>query len=94
MDSTNALVRMADQPALDRVARPLSEAIRGAYSRAGDAGQVDVPIGAWTIGARARYGRVCALAHSCSHLGGPLSDGTLKDGSVERQGKIEVRARA
>jgi nitrite reductase/ring-hydroxylating ferredoxin subunit len=27
-------------------------------------------------------GRVCALAHSCSHLGGPLSDGTLKDGSV------------
>ena len=31
---------MADQPALDRVARPQSEAIRGAYSRAGDAGQV------------------------------------------------------
>ena len=27
-------------------------------------------------------GRVCALAHSCSHLGGPLSEGTLKDGSV------------
>lgn len=26
--------------------------------------------------------RVCALAHSCSHLGGPLSEGTLKDGSV------------
>lgn len=29
-----------------------------------------------------QHGRVCALAHSCSHLGGPLSEGTLKDGSV------------
>jgi nitrite reductase/ring-hydroxylating ferredoxin subunit/uncharacterized membrane protein len=27
-------------------------------------------------------GRLCALAHACSHLGGPLSEGTLKDGSV------------
>ena len=27
-------------------------------------------------------GRVCALAHACTHLGGPLSEGTLKDGSV------------
>jgi nitrite reductase/ring-hydroxylating ferredoxin subunit/uncharacterized membrane protein len=27
-------------------------------------------------------GRVCALAHRCAHLGGPLSEGTLKDGSV------------
>ena len=27
-------------------------------------------------------GRVCALAHLCAHLGGPLSEGTLKDGSV------------
>ena len=27
-------------------------------------------------------GRVCALAHACAHLGGPLSEGTLKDGSV------------
>ena len=26
--------------------------------------------------------RVCALAHPCAHLGGPLSQGTLKDGSV------------
>jgi nitrite reductase/ring-hydroxylating ferredoxin subunit/uncharacterized membrane protein len=25
---------------------------------------------------------VCALAHSCAHLGGPLSEGTLKDGSI------------
>ena len=29
-----------------------------------------------------QQGRVCALAHSCAHLGGPLSEGTLKDGSV------------
>jgi nitrite reductase/ring-hydroxylating ferredoxin subunit len=27
-------------------------------------------------------GRVCVLAHACSHLGGPLSEGELKDGSV------------
>jgi nitrite reductase/ring-hydroxylating ferredoxin subunit/uncharacterized membrane protein len=26
--------------------------------------------------------RLCALAHPCAHLGGPLSEGTLKDGSV------------
>jgi nitrite reductase/ring-hydroxylating ferredoxin subunit/uncharacterized membrane protein len=29
-----------------------------------------------------QHGRVCALAHACSHLGGPLAEGTLKDGSV------------
>ena len=29
-----------------------------------------------------QHERVCALAHSCAHLGGPLSEGTLKDGSV------------
>lgn len=29
-----------------------------------------------------QHGLVCALVHSCSHLGGPLSEGTLKDGSV------------
>lgn len=27
-------------------------------------------------------GRVCGLAHSCAHMGGPLSEGTLKEGSV------------
>ena len=27
-------------------------------------------------------GRLCGLAHPCAHLGGPLSEGTLKDGSV------------
>src|SRR5204862_6647316 len=29
-----------------------------------------------------QHGRVCALVHACSHQGGPLSEGTLKDGSV------------
>jgi nitrite reductase/ring-hydroxylating ferredoxin subunit/uncharacterized membrane protein len=29
-----------------------------------------------------QHGQVCALAHQCSHLGGPLSEGTLHDGSV------------
>ena len=29
-----------------------------------------------------QHGRLYALAHSCAHLGGPLSEGTLKDGSV------------
>jgi nitrite reductase/ring-hydroxylating ferredoxin subunit len=28
------------------------------------------------------HGRVCALAHACAHLGGPLSEGTLKERSV------------
>ena len=30
-----------------------------------------------------QHGRVCALVHDCAHLGGPLSEGTLKDGSVD-----------
>jgi nitrite reductase/ring-hydroxylating ferredoxin subunit/uncharacterized membrane protein len=29
-----------------------------------------------------QHGRVCALVHACTHLGGPLSEGTLKEGSV------------
>ena len=29
-----------------------------------------------------QHGHLCGLAHSCTHLGGPLSEGTLKDGSV------------
>jgi nitrite reductase/ring-hydroxylating ferredoxin subunit len=29
-----------------------------------------------------QHGQLCALAHACAHLGGPLSEGTLKDGSV------------
>jgi nitrite reductase/ring-hydroxylating ferredoxin subunit len=29
-----------------------------------------------------QHGLVCALVHACAHLGGPLSEGTLKEGSV------------
>jgi nitrite reductase/ring-hydroxylating ferredoxin subunit/uncharacterized membrane protein len=29
-----------------------------------------------------QHGELCALAHSCAHLGGPLSEGTLKEGWV------------
>jgi len=29
-----------------------------------------------------QQGRACALAHPCAHLGGPLSEGELKDGTV------------
>ena len=29
-----------------------------------------------------QHGALCALAHHCSHLGGPLSEGTLKAGSI------------
>ena len=69
MESTNAIVRIADQPALDVVAEPLADAIRGAYSTAGATGQLaknamhgvwlghplhpvftDIPLGAWTTG--------------------------------------------
>ena len=39
MDSTNAISRLTDQPALDAIATPLSGAIRGAYESAGIAGQ-------------------------------------------------------
>jgi nitrite reductase/ring-hydroxylating ferredoxin subunit/uncharacterized membrane protein len=65
----NALSRLADQPALDKVAEPLSRAVRTAYKSAGPAGQqaknamhgvwlghplhpvfTDLPIGAWTTG--------------------------------------------
>jgi len=29
-----------------------------------------------------QHGTVCALVHACAHLGGPLSEGELKDGTV------------
>jgi nitrite reductase/ring-hydroxylating ferredoxin subunit/uncharacterized membrane protein len=66
---TNALERITDQPALDRIAEPLSRTIRAAYEAAGTAGQLaknaahgvwlghplhpvftDLPLGAWTTG--------------------------------------------
>src|SRR5436189_5220340 len=39
MDTTSALTQLADQPALDAVAEPLSQAIRGGYEAAGAIGQ-------------------------------------------------------
>lgn len=69
MESTNLAARLTDQPALDTLAEPLSQAVRGAYEAAGPAGQrvknamhgvwlghplhpvfTDIPIGAWTTG--------------------------------------------
>src|SRR4051812_49618927 len=38
MDSTNALAQVIDSPALERIAEPLSKAVRGAYESAGPAG--------------------------------------------------------
>jgi nitrite reductase/ring-hydroxylating ferredoxin subunit/uncharacterized membrane protein len=67
MENTNALMRVAENPAIDQVAEPLSKAVRGAYEAAGPVGQqtknalhgvwlghplhpvfTDLPIGAWT----------------------------------------------
>src|SRR4051812_46508870 len=80
MNSTDAVGRLVDFPALDRVAEPLSKAVRGAYEAAGTAGQVaknaahgvwlrhplhpvftDIPVGAWTA----------ALALDCAANGDP-----------------------
>src|SRR5919112_6217081 len=36
---TNTVMQLADNPALDQVAEPLSKAVRGAYEAAGPAGQ-------------------------------------------------------
>jgi nitrite reductase/ring-hydroxylating ferredoxin subunit/uncharacterized membrane protein len=56
-------------PVMQSAALPDNSMARG---RAGDADVLLVR----------QHGRVCALVHSCAHLGGPLSEGTLKDGSV------------
>jgi nitrite reductase/ring-hydroxylating ferredoxin subunit/uncharacterized membrane protein len=67
MESANTLMQFVANPAIDRVAEPLSKAVREAYDAAGPAGQqaknalhgvwlghplhpvfTDVPIGAWT----------------------------------------------
>src|SRR6187431_3683342 len=39
MDTTDALLRVADNLAIDRVAEPLSKAVRAAYDAAGPAGR-------------------------------------------------------
>jgi nitrite reductase/ring-hydroxylating ferredoxin subunit/uncharacterized membrane protein len=69
MDGTTALTRLTDQPVLDALAKPLSQAVRGAYRAAGPTGQrvknalhgvwlghplhpvfTALPLGAWTTG--------------------------------------------
>jgi len=69
MESTSALIQIADQPALDTVAEPLANGIKKVYSSAGKAGRMakdavhgvwlghplhpvftDLPLGAWTTG--------------------------------------------
>src|SRR4051812_32883223 len=49
MDSTNALAQVIDSPALERIAEPLSKAVRGAYGSAGPAGArlKDAAHGVW-----------------------------------------------
>src|SRR5881394_1627950 len=39
MDSTNAVIRLAETPAIDGVAEPLSQAVRNAYQAGGPLGQ-------------------------------------------------------
>jgi nitrite reductase/ring-hydroxylating ferredoxin subunit/uncharacterized membrane protein len=56
-------------PVLDSAALPENTMVR---ARAGDTDVLLVR----------QHGRVCALVHACAHLGGPLSEGTLNDGSV------------
>src|SRR5215471_17821988 len=49
MESTSALIQIADQPAFDTVAEPLANAIKTAYSSAGQPGRVakDAMHGVW-----------------------------------------------
>ncbi len=51
MESTNAIARLTDQPALDSVAKPLSRAVRGLYSSAGEAGRLakNAAHGVWLV---------------------------------------------
>lgn len=41
-----------------------------------------VNVGGGEVMVTRQHGHVCGLAEHCSHLGGPLSEGTLKDGSI------------
>src|ERR1051325_8508746 len=49
MESTSALIQIADQPAIDTVAEPLANAIKTAYSSAGQPGRIakDALHGVW-----------------------------------------------
>ena len=49
MNTTNAIARLTDQPALDKIAQPLSTAVRTAYEAGGAVGQQvkDAMHGVW-----------------------------------------------
>jgi nitrite reductase/ring-hydroxylating ferredoxin subunit/uncharacterized membrane protein len=69
-------VTHADQPSTDDFT-PVANSAQLA-----DNSMMKVRVGDADVLLVRQHGRVCALAHSCAHLGGPLSEGTLKDGSV------------
>jgi nitrite reductase/ring-hydroxylating ferredoxin subunit/uncharacterized membrane protein len=48
----------------------------------GEGGKRKVALGDGDAVIVRQHGAVCALAEHCSHLGGPLSEGTLNDGSI------------
>jgi len=69
-------VNHADEGGVDTFTPAIASAdLPADQLRRGDANGVPVML------AR-RHERVCALAEHCSHLGGPLSEGTLRDNSV------------
>lgn len=121
MDTTNAIVRLTDQPALDKIAQPLSKAVRNAYEAGGPTGQLaknamhgvwlghplhpvftDVPIGAWTtalaLDARANgdrgMRRAATFAMGVGLLGAVgsavtgLTDWSETDGKSRRAGLV------
>lgn len=69
-------VTHADQPSTDDFTPAANSA------QLADNSMMKVRVGDADVLLVRQQGRVCALAHSCAHLGGPLSEGTLKDGSV------------
>lgn len=69
-------VSHADQPGAEAVASALADV----QLDEGEKKRIDVE-GEAVVAIR-QGGHVCALSEHCSHLGGPLSEGTLKDGSI------------
>jgi len=55
-------------------------ALEQASLQEGEKKKIDVEGGA--VVAIRQHARTCGLAEHCSHLGGPLSEGTLEDGSI------------
>lgn len=53
-----------------------------ASAELGDGEMKKVMVGGTAVLLARNGGRLCAMADTCSHLGGPLSEGELKDGSV------------